>query len=86
MTTHVCPAVHRIGACPVRRAIQKDFGFTDQQKDTLLGGWVAAAFFLVGAPSALAVGALSNSCNRRNLLFIVVILGEFVDKAPQLSP
>ena len=62
--------------CSLRRAIQKDFGFTDQQKDTLLGGWVAAAFFLVGAPSALAVGALSNSCNRRNLLFIVVVLGE----------
>ena len=57
------------------RAIQKDFGFTDRQKDTLLGGWVAAAFFLVGAPAALAVGALANSWNRRNLLFIVVVLG-----------
>lgn len=58
------------------REIQRDFGFTDQQKDQLLGGWIGAAFFLVGAPSALLMGALAHSHNRRNLLFIVVLIGE----------
>ena len=58
------------------RAIQKDFGFTAQQKDQLLGGWIGAAFFLVGAPSALLMGALAHSHNRRNLLFAVVLIGE----------
>lgn len=55
--------------------IQKDFGFTDQQKDQLIGGWIAATFFLVGAPSALLMGALTQSHSRRNLLFIIVLLG-----------
>lgn len=40
-----------------------------------LGGYVAAAFFAVGAPAALLIGYLCDKYNRRNLLFIVVILG-----------
>ena len=69
-----CPRKRCLLVC---RQIQKDFGFTDQQKDALLGGWIAAAFFLVGAPSALLMGALTQSHNRRNLLFIIVLLGGF---------
>ena len=40
-----------------------------------LGGYIAAAFFAVGAPAALFIGYLCDKMNRRNLLFIVVILG-----------
>lgn len=31
------------------------FGLDDGQKDTYLGGYLMAAFFIVGAPAALAV-------------------------------
>jgi predicted membrane-bound spermidine synthase len=31
------------------------FGLNEQQKDTFLGGYLMAAFFLIGAPSALLV-------------------------------
>ena len=41
-----------------------------------LGGYIAAAFFAVGAPAALLIGYLCDKVNRRDLLFIVVILGE----------
>ena len=36
---------------------------------------MAAAFFAVGAPAALLIGYLCDKYNRRNLLFIVVLLG-----------
>ena len=41
-----------------------------------LGGYIAAAFFAVGAPAALCIGYLCDKMNRRNLLFAVVLLGE----------
>ena len=41
-----------------------------------LGGWVSAAFFLVGAPAALLVGYISDRVNRKHLLLWVVLLGE----------
>ena len=41
----------------------------------LLGGVIAASFFAVGAPAALLIGYLCDKVNRRNLLFVVVILG-----------
>ncbi len=40
-----------------------------------LGGYIAAAFFGMGAPSALVIGYLSDRVNRRNLLFAIVLLG-----------
>ena len=42
-----------------------------------LGGWVSAAFFLVGAPAALLVGYISDRVNRKHLLLWVVLLGEW---------
>ena len=55
--------------------IANDFGFDAEERDKYLGGYVAALFFFVGAPSALIVGYLSDTSNRRNLLFYVVLLG-----------
>jgi MFS family permease len=52
------------------------FGFDEDQKDQLLGGYISAAFFAVGAPAALLVGWLTDKMNRRNLLFIVAVLGQ----------
>ncbi|KAG2422826.1 hypothetical protein HXX76_015768 [Chlamydomonas incerta] len=54
------------------------FGMNEQQKDTLLGGALMAAFFAVGAPAALLVGWLADrgDINRRSLLFWVVVVGE----------
>ena len=50
-----------------------------------LGGYIAAAFFAVGAPAALCIGYLSDKMNRRNLLFAVVLLGmQFT--CPMLPP
>jgi len=40
-----------------------------------LGGYIAAAFFGMGAPSALVIGLLADRVNRRNLLFAIVLLG-----------
>ncbi|KAK9830293.1 hypothetical protein WJX72_010834 [[Myrmecia] bisecta] len=56
--------------------IADDFHFDADQRDTLLGGVISAAFFLVGAPAALFVGYLSDHVDRKNLLFLVVLLGE----------
>ena len=36
---------------------------------------IAASFFAVGAPAALLVGYLCDKVNRRDMLFVVVILG-----------
>ena len=52
-----------------------DFGFDDEQRDKYLGGYIAAAFYIVGAPAALLFGYLSDTVNRRNLLFAAVLLG-----------
>ena len=59
-----------------RRLRPADFGFDDAQRDKYLGGYVAAAFYMVGAPAALLFGYLSDTSNRRNLLFAAVLLGE----------
>ncbi|KAL6755542.1 major facilitator superfamily domain-containing protein [Haematococcus lacustris] len=55
--------------------VAADLGISEEDKDQLLGGWIMAAFFAVGAPSAMLVGWLSDKTNRRNLLFVVVMLG-----------
>ncbi|CAL5223333.1 g5832 [Coccomyxa viridis] len=56
--------------------IAEEFGFNEEEKTKYLGGYIAAAFFAVGAPAALCIGYLCDKMNRRNLLFAVVLLGE----------
>lgn len=46
-----------------------------QEKDQYLGGWIGAAFFLVGAPAAILMGYMSHGYNRCNMFFWVVLLG-----------
>eukprot|EP00878_Enallax_costatus_P035709 GHUV01039910.1.p1 GENE.GHUV01039910.1~~GHUV01039910.1.p1 ORF type:complete len:368 (+),score=86.75 GHUV01039910.1:356-1459(+) len=52
------------------------FGLNDQQKDTYLGGYLMAAFFLVGAPAALVCGWLADKHNRIRLLVAIIVIGE----------
>jgi len=61
---------------PNLSAIARDFNMTDEERDQKLGGDVAIAFFLLGAPVSLLVGALTDSFNRRNLFVAVVLFGE----------
>ena len=60
---------------PNLTAVAQDFGFNDNQRDKYLGGFISAAFFLLGAPAALLIGYLSDTMNRAKLLFWVVVLG-----------
>ena len=53
-----------------------DFGFSPEERDRLLGGVIAAAFYMVGAPAALLFGWLCDRVDRRWLLFLAVVLGE----------
>eukprot|EP00775_Hariotina_reticulata_P010191 gene10191-10352_t len=61
---------------PNLSAAAEYFNLTDAQKDTILGGYLMAAFFIVGAPSALVCGYLADKYNRVILLFSVIIIGE----------
>lgn len=61
---------------PNMSAVAKSFGFDDQQKDHYLGGGLAIALFLVGAPAALLVGLAADGWARRvDLLVLVLALG-----------
>jgi MFS family permease len=61
---------------PNLSAIAKEFGFTDAQKNQMLGGNIALGFFLVGGVAALMVGYLTDTVNRFQLFGVVVICGE----------
>lgn len=63
---------------PNLTAMAKDFGFTDLQRDSKLGGDIALAFFILGAPAAYVVGILADSSRiaRVKLFALVVGLGE----------
>ncbi|GKZ01454.1 hypothetical protein MPSEU_001096000 [Mayamaea pseudoterrestris] len=63
---------------PNLTAMARDFGFTDTQRDVKLGGDIALAFFVLGAPASYVVGILadSNRVKRVRLFALVVGLGE----------
>lgn len=52
------------------------FGLDDYQKDTVLGGYIMAAFFAVGAPAALLCGYFADKFNRVHMLAFIIVLGE----------
>ena len=56
--------------------IAKDFGFDDNQRDQKLGGDIALAFFVLGAPASFVVGALGDTYNRSRLFALTVGIGE----------
>ena len=52
------------------------FGFSEDERDRYLGGYIAAAFYLFGAPAAILFGYLSHTVSRRALFLLAVLLGE----------
>jgi MFS family permease len=53
-----------------------DFDIADEDKDIMLGGYIALGFFLVGAPVSLGIGFAVDFVNRRKLFAATVIFGE----------
>ena len=61
---------------PNLTAIAEYFGFDDQQRDTLLGGHIALAFFVLGAPASFVIGCWADRYNRSRLFAATVFVGE----------
>lgn len=61
--------------------IAVEFGYDEKERDSKLGGDLALGFFLVGAPMAIMIGFLADTCNRCILFGIVVILGSICSGA-----
>ena len=61
---------------PNLTAIAHDFGFTDEERDRKLGGEIAFAFFVLGAPASYVIGCLADTCNRPILFAVAVGIGE----------
>ena len=53
-----------------------EFGFTNSERDNLLGGQIAIGFFIVGGFISLLAGYLADSMNRIILFAVIVFLGE----------
>jgi MFS family permease len=58
--------------------IAKEYGFNDEERDKKLGGQIALAFFVLGAPASYIVGCLgdSDSLSRSALFAATVGVGE----------
>ena len=61
---------------PNLTAIGNDFGFNDEQRDKKLGGEIAFAFYVLGAPASFVVGCLADTHNRTHLFALTVGIGE----------
>ena len=61
---------------PNLSAVAHEFGFTDDERDRKLGGDIALAFFIVGAPASFIVGCLADTIPRAPLFAVTVCIGE----------
>ena len=61
---------------PNLSAIAHEFGFNDKERDEKLGGDLALAFFVIGAPASLLIGWLTDKFQRNYLFCAVILLGE----------
>eukprot|EP00961_Rhodomonas_salina_P110163 1482725-Rhodomonas_salina.1 len=61
---------------PNLTAIAHEFGFNDKERDQKLGGDLALAFFIIGAPASLIIGWLTDKVQRNYLFCAVILLGE----------
>ena len=61
---------------PNLTAIAHDFGFNDMERDQKLGGDIALAFFVLGAPAAFVIGCLADTTDRSMLFAVTVGIGE----------
>ena len=56
--------------------IAHDFGFTDVQRDVLLGGRISLVFWVLGALVTLVIGYFTDMVSRKQLFVITTIVGE----------
>ena len=63
---------------PNLTAASESFGLSAAERDTIFGGWMSTAFFLVGGPCSLVVGYLVDVSNRKRLFLWVMALGNVV--------
>lgn len=56
--------------------IAEHFGFDDEERDVKLGGNIALAFWLLGAPAGFLVGVLADRVDRSLLFALTVGIGE----------
>jgi len=63
---------------PNLSAIADFFGFDNEERDRKLGGHIALAFWLLGAPASFAIGCLADTTayNRSRLFAFTVFTGE----------
>ena len=62
---------------PNLTAMADEFGFNEAERDRKLGGDIALAFFVLGAPVSLVIGCLSDVVGDRTRLFAwTILLGE----------
>lgn len=61
---------------PNLSAIARDFGFSDAQRDALLGGQIALGFFVIGGTVSVVVGYFADIFPRCLIFGWVVVLGE----------
>ena len=56
--------------------IARDFGFSDIQRDVLLGGRISLAFWVIGALITLCIGYFTDMVSRKQLFVATAIVGE----------
>jgi len=56
--------------------IARDFGMSDLERDTLLGGQIALGFWLLGGIVTLFIGYMTDKLSRKKLFLTVVLIGE----------
>ena len=61
---------------PNLTAIANEFDMDNIERDRKLGGDIALAFFLLGAPASLIVGFFADTHDRRKLFGCTVFVGE----------
>jgi MFS family permease len=59
---------------PHWQELSKDFGLGEGERDLYLGGYMASAFFLVGAPSSVVIGTIADQSSRKRLVLGLVAL------------
>lgn len=61
---------------PNLSTIAAEFGFNNIERDQKLGGDIALAFFVLGAPASFVIGMLADHYNRIYLFAITILGGE----------
>lgn len=63
---------------PNLTAVAESFHLDAAGRDTVLGGWMSTAFFLIGGPMSIVVGYLVDVSNRKDLFLAVMFTGNLV--------